>query len=165
MLQLFQETKIYLLSFLNTENLGKILFWRKPWLVILHCQHDGCWCPGDARIHGISSHGIDLLHKSHNASVSYPTMHHLVTEMCTYVHISVTKWCIVGYETDAFWDLRDGCTDLAILEYSDFSTRWLNIHMRNCFKDTLYVLVLSYHSGCKKLTQRMVINYFFLFEW
>ena len=25
-------------------------------------------------------------------------MHHFVTEMCTYVHISVTKWCIVGYE-------------------------------------------------------------------
>ena len=23
-------------------------------------------------------------------------MHHFVTEMYTYVHISVTKWCIVG---------------------------------------------------------------------
>ena len=38
-----------------------------------------------------------LLHKSHNATVPYPTMHHFVTEMCTSVHISVTKWCIVGY--------------------------------------------------------------------
>ena len=28
---------------------------------------------------------MDLFHKSHNASVSYPTMHHFVTEMCTYV--------------------------------------------------------------------------------
>ena len=35
-------------------------------------------------------------------------MHHFVTEMCTHVHISVTKWCIVGYDTDAFWDLWEG---------------------------------------------------------
>ena len=34
-------------------------------------------------------------------------MHHFVTEMCTHVYISVTKWCIVGYGTDAFWDLWD----------------------------------------------------------
>ena len=36
---------------------------------------------------------IDLLHKSHNAPVAYPTMHHFVTGMCTHtcVHISVTK--------------------------------------------------------------------------
>ena len=43
-------------------------------------------------------------HKSHNASDKYPTMHHFVTEMCTCVHISVTKWCIVGYGTGALWD-------------------------------------------------------------
>ena len=35
-----------------------------------------------------------------------PTMHHFVTEMCTHVHISVTKWCIVGYWTGALWDLH-----------------------------------------------------------
>ena len=40
---------------------------------------------------------IDLSHKSHNALDKYPTMHHCVTEMCTFVHISVTKWCIMGY--------------------------------------------------------------------
>ena len=39
--------------------------------------------------------------------VKYPTMHHFVTEMCTQVHISVTKWWIVGYETGALWDLCD----------------------------------------------------------
>ena len=50
----------------------------------------------------------DPSHKSHNAPDKYPTMHHFVTEMCTCVHISVTKWCIVGYGTDAFWDLWDG---------------------------------------------------------
>ena len=35
-----------------------------------------------------------MLHKSHNAPVPYPTMHHFVTEMCPCAHISVTKWCI-----------------------------------------------------------------------
>ena len=51
---------------------------------------------------------VALLHKSHNAAVPYPTMHHFVTEMCTCVHISVTKWCFVGYLPDAFWVLCDG---------------------------------------------------------
>ena len=38
---------------------------------------------------------LDPSHKSHNASGKYPT----------HVHISVTKWCIVGYGSDALWDL------------------------------------------------------------
>ena len=37
---------------------------------------------------------------SHNAP--------FITEMCTCVHISVTKWCIVGYGTGALWDLWNG---------------------------------------------------------
>ena len=51
---------------------------------------------------------IDPFHKSQNASVLYPTMQHFITEMCTHVHISVTKCCIVGYLSDALWDLWDG---------------------------------------------------------
>ena len=47
----------------------------------------------------------DPSHKSQNASDKYPIMNHFVTEMCTHVHISVTKWCIVGYGTGALWDL------------------------------------------------------------
>ena len=47
---------------------------------------------------------IDLIHKSHNAIVSYPRMQHFVTEICTCVHISVTKWCILEYYSDALWD-------------------------------------------------------------
>ena len=39
---------------------------------------------------GIAS--IDPSHKSINISYKYPTMHHLVTEMCTCMPISVTKW-------------------------------------------------------------------------
>ena len=56
--------------------------------------------------------GIDLSHKSHNAPDKYPTMHHFVTEMCTHVHISVTKWCIMGYLSDASWHFWDGYTNI-----------------------------------------------------
>ena len=34
-------------------------------------------------------------------------MHNSVTEMWTHVHISATKWCVVGYETGVLWDLRN----------------------------------------------------------
>ena len=44
---------------------------------------------------------IYLLHKSHNAQLPFPTMHHFITEMCTCVHISVTKWCIARYLSSA----------------------------------------------------------------
>ena len=55
-----------------------------------------------------TTHGeIDPYYNSSNAPDNYPTMHHFVTEMCTQVHISVAKWYIVGYETDALWDLWD----------------------------------------------------------
>ena len=42
-------------------------------------------------------HQIDLLHKSHNAPFPYSRTHRFVTETCICAHISVTKWCIVGY--------------------------------------------------------------------
>ena len=37
----------------------------------------------------------------------YRTTHHFVTEMCTPVHISVTIWWIMGYLSNALWDLWD----------------------------------------------------------
>ena len=30
---------------------------------------------------------------------------HFATEICTHVHIYVTKWCIMGYGVGALWDL------------------------------------------------------------
>ena len=48
-------------------------------------------------INAIHSSGKESSHKSHNVLDRNPTMHQFVTEMCTHVHISVTKWCIVGY--------------------------------------------------------------------
>ena len=50
------------------------------------------------------NHRSDPSQKSHNASGKYPSMHHFVTELCTFVHISVTKWCIVWYGAGALWD-------------------------------------------------------------
>ena len=52
----------------------------------------------------------------------HPTMHHVVTKMCTHVHISVTKWCTVGYRTDALWDLcKRSFVVLVEAEYSPYS--------------------------------------------
>ena len=51
---------------------------------------------------------IDPFYKFHNALDKYPTMHDFVTEMCTHVHISVTKSCITGYDTGALWGLCNG---------------------------------------------------------
>ena len=47
---------------------------------------------------------IDLLHKSHNAPVTF----HNAPFCNRNVHISVTKWCIVGYLCNALWNLWDG---------------------------------------------------------
>ena len=54
--------------------------------------------------------------KSHNASVPYQPMHHFVTEMCPCVDISVTKWCILGYLSNALWGLRDGSNQHAFTQ-------------------------------------------------
>ena len=48
---------------------------------------------------------IDLSHKFQQAPVLCTTMPRFVTEMGTDVHISVTKWYIVAYLSDALWDL------------------------------------------------------------
>ena len=44
---------------------------------------------------------IDLIHKSHNAPVPYPTMLHSEQK---YAHFC-SEWSIMGYGTSAFWDL------------------------------------------------------------
>ena len=45
---------------------------------------------------------IDLIHKSQNAPVPYPTMLHS-EQKCAHF---CSEWSIVGYGTGAFWDLR-----------------------------------------------------------
>ena len=48
----------------------------------------------------------------------YTTMHHFAIEICTFVLISVTKWCIVGHLPDASWGLWNWSIGLA------FSRGW-----------------------------------------
>ena len=77
-----------------------------------------CHTRGRITTHGTSAESgdaIDLLHKSHIAPVQYPTMHHFVTEMCTCVHISVTKLCIVVYLSNALWDLWNWFINVTLL--------------------------------------------------
>ena len=52
-----------------------------------------------------NSQQMDPFHKSRNACVPYAIMQHFVTKICTWVHISVAKCCIVRYLSDALWDL------------------------------------------------------------
>ena len=48
---------------------------------------------------------LDLLHKSHYASIPYPTIHNFVTEMWRHVHIFV-KNSASWDKSDVLWDLR-----------------------------------------------------------
>ena len=43
----------------------------------------------------------DLIHKSINARVPYPTMRH-IEQKCAHF---CSEWCIVGCGTDALWDM------------------------------------------------------------
>ena len=70
---------------------------------------------------------IDQSHKYHNAFDKYPMMHHFVTEMCTCVYISVTKWCSVGYRTGALWDLCN-----MSIHWCDIFTRILQRFWHSC---------------------------------
>ena len=102
---------------------------------------------------------IDLIHKSHNAQVPHPTMHHFVTEMCTCVHFSVAKWCIVGHLSNALWDLWDGSIALCVrwdqttlplrprLHYSKHTVHWL--HCSGCWfhLGSAYLHIISLQPG------------------
>ena len=88
----------FLLKNLITANRKEFVIW---WLLMV-------WYTWHHAIGYLNIVQIDPPHKSHDTPVPYPTLHHVVTEMCTCVHISVTKWCIVGYLSDALWDLWDG---------------------------------------------------------
>ena len=48
----------------------------------------------------VSYFSIEQSHKSHNALVPFPTVHH-AKQKC--VHFC-SEWCIVGYGTGALWD-------------------------------------------------------------
>ena len=58
---------------------------------------------------------IEIMHKSDNPPVSYPTTYHFVTEMHTCGHISVIKWCILGYLFDAFVLINEMDLSIAVM--------------------------------------------------
>ena len=65
-------------------------------------------------------------------NITNPTMHHFVAEMCTPVHMSVTKWYIAGYGTDALWDLCDkfiGWCNTAMAESTRLQTHQNKTHI------------------------------------
>ena len=80
-------------------------------------------------------------------------MHHFESEICTCVHISVTKWCTVGYGIGALWDfceialLRKRVSpEVAVTAYS--SVRWF-ICKENFqfYKGVSIIKSLSYLTG------------------
>ena len=76
----------------------------------------------------------DLSDKFDNGSDKDPIMDHFVTEMNTYVHISSSKWCIVGNGTVALWYL---CCVLLSMGSGSFypppSTWWKTWRIYDCF--------------------------------
>ena len=48
-----------------------------------------------------NSKQMDLIHKSQNAPIPYPTMLHPEPKRAHFC----SEWIIMGYKTDAFWDL------------------------------------------------------------
>ena len=74
----------------------------------------GRQCPSQGPYPASSTDGNILGHqfgksKRNRKSMSKKTLFKVDTgktiKQCTHVHIAVTKWCIVGYGTDASWDL------------------------------------------------------------
>ena len=51
--------------------------------------------------HTKNSKQMDLNHKSQNVPIPYPTMLHPEQKSAHFC----SEWSIMGYETDAFWDL------------------------------------------------------------
>ena len=71
----------------------------------------------------------DPSHKSHDAWDKYSTMHHFVIEMCTRVHISVTKCCTVGWGTGVSWDLCNRSIVRSSADHNPFKSHVLQTYI------------------------------------
>ena len=78
-------------------------------------------------------------------------MHHFVTEICTHVHISVTKWCIGGYLSNASWDMWDWSIAMLYILY------WVMIDSArmkpNCDQRVLVYVSRRYYSTDNAMKQ------------
>ena len=66
---------------------------------LTHCSPVAQWISHNLG-HISSGTHIDQIHKSHNAPVPYPTMHHSEQKCADFC----TEWCIGGYGTGVLWD-------------------------------------------------------------
>ena len=73
-------------------------------------------------------HFTQNTNKSHDAAVTYPIMHHFISEMCTCVQICVMKWCIVGYLSNALWDFLDGSIKIMTVDDQESWNQAINSH-------------------------------------
>ena len=92
--------------------------WSYVFLALSHCYH--VW-DNDSSLVEIfqrkcnepwiwqNNHKLDLIHKSQNAPVPYPTMQHS-EQKCAHF---CSECCIVGYGTGAFWDLWDWSIEMS----------------------------------------------------
>ena len=95
---------------------GKPVTWSV--LRVNHIISSGIFCTG--LLNGWPTL-FDQLHKSHNASSKYPTMHHFVKEMCTFLLQNGALWdicrmyCgICATDLIMLWDSWDGSKHLKV---------------------------------------------------
>ena len=89
---------------------------------------------------------MDPSDKSHNTSDKYPTKHHFVTEMCTYVLISVMKWCIVGF-VQQVQSIRVCHRDAHYWDYYQDVIAWSEITQTNLMIERYY----TPHPACYRI--------------
>ena len=106
---------------------------------------------------------IECLHKPVAQIPQYPTVHHFATEMCTCVHISVTKWCIVGHLTNASWTFLMGLLETFdivslphVLLYL-LSVGWNTFYTSTCCVSKNYAPFLRF---CRDRAQCQLTNIF-----
>ena len=89
------ENIINFLSFLNTE-MAQIVETLPHGLdkdsFILYCQNHGCWWPGEARSHDISSHGIDLIPTQY-FTISTQKLKWTLAKIASNIHTSTHPLC------------------------------------------------------------------------
>ena len=95
---------------------GKPVTWSV--LRVNHIISSGIFCTG--LLNGWPTL-FDQLHKSHNASSKYPTMHHFVKEMCTFLLQNGALWdiCLMycgicAIDLIMLWDSWDGSKHLNV---------------------------------------------------
>ena len=72
-----------------------------------------------------------------------PTLYHFVTDICTHVQISVTKWCNIGYLSKALCDFWKEIITMCLFPYTKIQTLETNKDMCNNW----WYLYTEFHSS------------------